>query len=64
MLTPGPGKKVTVYVGELPVMVCIVDHANKIEEFLPVLESMVNEGLIAMSDVEVIRYAALTAACT
>ena len=37
-------------------MVCIIDEAHKIEEFLPVLERMVYEGLIAISDVEVIRY--------
>jgi PII-like signaling protein len=41
---------------DLPVMVCIIDEARKIEEFLPVLERMVYEGLIAISDVEVIRY--------
>lgn len=42
---------------DLPVMVCLVDQREKIDAFLPVLESMVHEGLIAMSDVEVIRYA-------
>jgi uncharacterized protein len=41
---------------DLPVMVCIIDDAEKIQRFLPVLESMVDEGLIAISDVEVIRY--------
>lgn len=41
---------------DLPVMVCIIDDAEKIEQFLPVLEKMVDEGLIAISDVEVIRY--------
>ncbi len=41
---------------DLPVMVCIIDEARKIERFLPVLEGMVDEGLIAISDVEVIRY--------
>lgn len=41
---------------DLPVMVCIVDQPEKIDQFLPTLERMVNEGLIAMSDVEVIRY--------
>ena len=37
-------------------MVCIIDDAEKIRRFLPTLESMVYEGLIAISDVEVIRY--------
>jgi uncharacterized protein len=42
---------------DLPIMVTIVDTAQKIEGFLPHLEEMVTEGLIAISDVEVIRYA-------
>jgi PII-like signaling protein len=41
---------------DLPIMICIVDDAAKIEQFLPTLERMVSEGLIAISDVEVIRY--------
>ena len=41
---------------DLPIMVSIVDEAEKIDRFLPVLESMVKEGLVAVSDVEVIRY--------
>jgi PII-like signaling protein len=40
----------------LPIMVTIIDEAPKIEAFMPVLEGMVSEGLIAISDVEVIRY--------
>jgi uncharacterized protein len=41
---------------DLPVMVCIIDKEEKIQRFLPTLERMVHEGLIAISDVEVIRY--------
>jgi PII-like signaling protein len=41
---------------DLPIMVAIVDTAEKIERFLPVLRDMITEGLIAISDVEVIRY--------
>ena len=41
---------------DLPVMVCIVDEAETIQRFLPTLEGMVSEGLIAISEVEVIRY--------
>ena len=37
-------------------MVYIIDEETKIQQFLPVLERMVYEGLIAISDVEVIRY--------
>lgn len=41
---------------DLPIMVAIIDTEEKIERFLPTVEKMVSEGLIAMSDVEVIRY--------
>ena len=41
---------------DLPVMVCIIDEPDKIQRFLPILEAMVYEGLIAISDVDVIRY--------
>jgi PII-like signaling protein len=41
---------------DLPIMVSIIDTAAKIEAFLPTVERMVGEGLIAISDVEVIRY--------
>jgi hypothetical protein len=39
-----------------PVMVQVIDTAEKIQKLLPALDEMVSEGLIAMSDVEVIRY--------
>lgn len=41
---------------DLPVLVEIVDTEEKIREFLPVLDQMVQEGLITMEKVEVIRY--------
>jgi len=41
---------------DLPIMVAIVDSAENVDRFLPVLSGMVSEGLIAISDVEVIRY--------
>jgi PII-like signaling protein len=41
---------------DLPIMVAIIDTAEKIDAFLPTLKNMVSEGLIAISDVEVIRY--------
>ncbi len=43
---------------DLPIVVCLIDTAEKIAAFLPTIERMVSEGLIAMSDVEVIRYSA------
>jgi len=41
---------------DLPIMVAIVDTEEKIDAFLPTVEKMVSEGLIAISDVDVIRY--------
>jgi len=39
-----------------PVMVSIIDTEEKIRHLLPALDEMVDEGLIAMSEVDVIRY--------
>lgn len=41
---------------DLPIMVSVIDTEEKIRTLLPALDEMVNEGLIAMSEVEVIRY--------
>jgi PII-like signaling protein len=41
---------------DLPVMVEIVDTEEKIQDFLPVLDGMVREGLVTLEKVEVIRY--------
>ena len=39
-----------------PIMVSVVDTEEKLQKLLPALDEMVDEGLIAMSEVEVIRY--------
>jgi hypothetical protein len=39
-----------------PIMVSVIDTEQNINKLLPALGEMVDEGLIAMSDVEVIRY--------
>ncbi|MGA7928519.1 MAG: DUF190 domain-containing protein [Candidatus Sulfotelmatobacter sp.] len=39
-----------------PIMVSVVDTEQNINKLLPALDQMVAEGLIAMSEVEVIRY--------
>ncbi len=39
-----------------PIMVQVIDTEEKIQTLLPVLDEMVTEGLIAMSNVEVIKY--------
>ena len=37
-------------------MVSVIDTEEKIRSLIPALDEMVDEGLIAMSEVEVIRY--------
>jgi uncharacterized protein len=39
-----------------PILVQIIDTEENIQRLLPALDEMVAEGLIAMSDVEVIKY--------
>ena len=39
-----------------PIMVSVIDTGEKISTLIPALDEMVDEGLIAMSEVEVIRY--------
>ncbi len=41
---------------DLPIKVEIVDLAERIERFLPLLEEMVTEGLITVQDCEIIKY--------
>ncbi|MCZ2074191.1 MAG: DUF190 domain-containing protein [Bryobacterales bacterium] len=40
---------------DLPIVVSIVDSAENVARLLPVVEEMMDKGLIAISDVEVIR---------
>lgn len=40
----------------LPVVVEIVDHAEKVAAFLPILDSMIGEGLVTQEKVKVILY--------
>jgi PII-like signaling protein len=37
-------------------MLSVVDEEAKIRAYLPVLDQMVREGLVVVSDVEVIKY--------
>ena len=41
---------------DLPIIVEIVDKPERIEQFLPELDSMIKEGLITLEDVKVIAY--------
>jgi len=41
---------------DLPIMVSVIDTQEKIQKLVPLLDEMVGEGLVAISDVEVVRY--------
>jgi hypothetical protein len=41
---------------DAPIMVAIIDREENIARLLPAIEPMLKEGLIAVSDVEVIKY--------
>jgi uncharacterized protein len=41
---------------DAPVMVSVIDTEEKIQQLLPHLDKMLGEGLIAMSEVEVVKY--------
>jgi uncharacterized protein len=41
---------------DAPIMVSVIDSEEKIQTLLPFLDEIVDEGLIAMSEVEVIKY--------
>lgn len=41
---------------DLPIMMSVVVEEARIRAFLPVLEQMVDEGLVVLSDVDVIKY--------
>jgi PII-like signaling protein len=41
---------------DLPIVVEIVDNAEKIERLLPLIDEMVQEGLVTLEKVQVIQY--------
>lgn len=41
---------------DAPVMVSVIDSEEKIQQLIPFLDEVVDKGLIAMSEVEVIKY--------
>lgn len=41
---------------DLPIVIVIVDGADRIRAFLPELEALVSEGLVLLDDVEVVQY--------
>jgi PII-like signaling protein len=43
---------------DMPVVVLVVDDAERIEAFLPVLDDLVTEGLVLVDEVRVVRHVA------
>jgi hypothetical protein len=41
---------------DLPIMLTVVDSDENIQSLLPLIDSMVLEGLVVISDVDVIKY--------
>ena len=41
---------------DLPMLIEIVDSKEKIDELLPHIDEMVTEGLVCLSDVEIVAY--------
>ena len=41
---------------DLPIVVVIVDDAERIQAFLPALDQLVTEGLVILDDVQVVKY--------
>jgi PII-like signaling protein len=42
--------------GDLPVVIEIVDSAEKVRAFLPTLDAMVQEGMATVAEVEIVAY--------
>jgi len=40
----------------LPIIIEVIDEAEKIEQAIPVVKEMVNEGLIITTDIDVVKY--------
>ncbi len=49
-------KKTLTKHGELPIMISIIDTEENISKAIPILDDMVGEGIVVMSDVHVIKY--------
>jgi PII-like signaling protein len=45
---------------DLPVVIEIVDHEDKINTFLPELEKMIGGGLVTLEQVKVLHYTGIT----
>ena len=43
---------------DLPMVIEIVDSAEKVEDFLPVLNEMIKDGLVTLEPIRVLHYKA------
>ena len=48
-------KTMTVH-GELPILITVMDNEEKINRVIPILDELVGEGIVVLSDVNVIKY--------
>jgi uncharacterized protein len=46
---------------DLPIVIVMVDEADRIERFVLELDELITEGLVVIDDVEVVRYVGRTA---
>jgi PII-like signaling protein len=49
-------KKTLTSTGELPILITVIDTEENINKVLPILDDMVKEGIVILSDVNVIKY--------
>lgn len=57
-------KKTLALHGELPILITVMDTEEKINSVLPLLDDMIGEGIVVLSDVNVIKYTHRDAART
>jgi PII-like signaling protein len=41
---------------DLPLVVEVVDRADRIEKLMPIIDEMVDEGLVTLADIDVVHY--------
>ena len=49
-------KKTLTAHGELPILITVMDTEEKISKVMPILDELVGEGIVVLSDVNVIKY--------
>jgi PII-like signaling protein len=49
-------KKTLATHGELPILITVMDTDEKIKKVIPILDELVGEGIVVLSDVNVIKY--------